>query len=163
MSENISIDKSLSKSGQYQMLFPQIKILFEHEPNLIANLSNLMAVLKYGFDYFWVGVYFVENDKELLLGPFQGPIACSRIQKGKGVCGTAWEKEKTVIVPDVEQFPGHIACSSLSKSEIVVPVFDKKGKVVMIIDVDSEQRNFFDDDDKNGLEMISALITDLLL
>lgn len=162
MSENIIFDKSLSKSEQYSSLIPQIKELFAHETNLLANLSNLMAVLKYSFDFFWVGIYFVENDQDLVLGPFQGPIACTRIQKSKGVCGTAWEKAETIIVPDVEQFPGHIACSSLSKSEIVVPVFNKNGDVVMIIDVDSEHLNFFDEDDKTGLETIGDLITHIL-
>jgi len=163
MSENIFFDKTLSKAEQYEMLLPQIEELFKNDTNLIANLANLMAVLKYSFNFFWVGVYFVENEEELVLGPFQGPLACTRIQKSRGVCGTAWEKAETIIVSDVEQFPGHIACSSLSKSEIVVPVFNKKGSVFMIIDVDSEHLSFFDEDDKNGLERISILITDLLL
>src|SRR5919106_2917375 len=124
-----------SKQEQYKSLIPQIKGLLEGETDLIANLANISAALKEQFNWFWVGFYLVKNDA-LVLGPFQGPVACTRIRKGKGVCGTSWEQAKTLIVPDVEKFPGHIACSSLSRSEIVVPVL-KNGDVVAVLDADS--------------------------
>src|SRR5205085_9010530 len=119
--------------------------LVEGEPDLIANLANIMAALKHGMNFFWVGIYFVK-DKELVLGPFQGPVACVRIGFGKGVCGTSWQKAETLIVPDVDKFPGHIACSTESKSEIVVPVF-KNGKVTAVLDVDSNELSDFDSTD----------------
>ena len=126
------------------------------EKNLIANLANITASLKQQFNFFWVGFYLVD-DQELVLGPFQGPIACTRIKKGKGVCGTSWEKEQTIIVPDVEAFPGHIACSSLSKSEIVLPLF-QSNKIIGVLDVDSDQYNSFDDVDAKYLNEILLLL-----
>lgn len=146
-----------NKQEQYESLVPQIEALVTYEKDLIANLANVTAALKEQFNWLWTGFYLVKDD-ELVLGPFQGPIACTRIQKGKGVCGTSWAKGETLIVPDVDQFPGHIACSSLSRSEIVVPVF-KNGEVVAILDVDSEALNQFDETDKLYLEQIVRLIT----
>lgn len=160
MAKNINFDQSLSKAEQYAMLYPQIRELVSKEEDLIANSANIVAVLKQCFGFFWVGVYFADSEYELVLGPFQGPVACTRIKKGRGVCGTAWEQKQTIIVPDVEQFPGHIACSSLSKSEIVVPVFDQDNNVLMVIDVDSEELNTFDDTDREWLERIAGLITE---
>jgi GAF domain-containing protein len=141
-----------TKEEQYESLLPQIKALIEGEPDLVANLANTVAALKEQFGWFWVGFYLVKGD-ELVLGPFQGPIACTRIRYGKGVCGTSWQRAETLIVPDVEAFPGHIACSSLSKSEIVVPVM-RNGKVIAVLDVDSEKLDQFDTTDKEYLEMI---------
>src|SRR4029079_14149745 len=145
-----------TKQEQYEALIPQIKGLLEGETDLVANLANVSAALKEQFGWLWVGFYLVKNEV-LVLGPFQGPVACTRIQKGRGVCGTSWAQQKTLIVPDVEQFPGHIACSSLSKSEIVIPVM-RDGEVVAVLDVDSEQYNFFDDIDSKYLEMAVGLI-----
>ncbi len=145
-----------TKEEQYQSLIPQIKALISGEPDLIANLANIAAALKEQFGWFWVGFYLVKND-ELVLGPFQGPVACTRIRKGRGVCGSSWEKSITLIVPDVEKFPGHIACSSLSKSEIVVPVIRNK-EVVAILDIDSDQLNNFDTIDQAYLEKIVQMI-----
>lgn len=145
-----------TKKEQYESLIPQIKALIEGEPDLIANLANVVAALKEQFGWFWVGFYLVKGD-ELVLGPFQGPIACTRIRYGKGVCGSSWAQQRTLIVPDVEQFPGHIACSSLSKSEIVVPVM-KDGMVIGVLDVDSEQMDQFDVTDQEYLEEIVAAI-----
>lgn len=145
-----------NKEEQYASLLPQIAALVAHEQDLIANMANITAALKEQFGWFWIGFYLVKNE-ELVLGPFQGPIACTRIQKGRGVCGTSWAKEETIIVPDVEQFPGHIACSSLSRSEIVVPVF-KDGAVAAILDVDSEALAQFDETDKRWLEQLVSLI-----
>lgn len=145
-----------NKQEQYESLLPQIEALVTHEKDLIANLANVTAALKQQFGWLWVGFYLVKEN-ELVLGPFQGPIACTRIQRGKGVCGTSWAKEETLIVPDVDQFPGHIACSSLSRSEIVIPVF-KQSEVVAILDVDSENLDQFDETDKIFLERIVNLI-----
>ncbi len=145
-----------NKKEQYQNLIPQIKGLLTGEPDLIANLANIAAALKEQFGWFWVGFYIVKND-ELVLGPFQGPVACTRIKKGRGVCGSSWEKAETIIVTDVEKFPGHIACSSLSKSEIVVPLF-KNGIVWGVLDVDSELLDQFNKNDQLYLEQIVALI-----
>lgn len=145
-----------NKEEQYRSLLPQIEALITHETDLIANLANITAALKEQFGWLWVGFYLVKNN-DLVLGPFQGPIACTRIQKGKGVCGTSWQQAQTIIVPDVEQFPGHIACSSLSRSEIVVPVF-KNGEVAAILDVDSEALNQFDETDKLYLEQMVSWI-----
>lgn len=156
MAEELTLSTSTDKKERYESLLPQIEALISSEEDLIANLSNIAAALKYGMDFFWVGFYIVKND-ELVLGPFQGPIACTRIQKGKGVCGTSWAEMKTQVVPDVDQFPGHIACSSDSKSEIVVPVI-QKDEVVMILDVDSADLNTFDDTDKFYLEKLAAMI-----
>jgi|SRR5215469_9654871 len=146
-----------TKTEQYESLLPQIKGLLEGEPDLIANLANIVAALKEQFGWLWVGFYLVKGN-ELVLAPFQGPVACTRIRKGKGVCGTSWEKEKTIIVADVEKFPGHIACSSLSRSEIVVPVIRDK-KVVAVLDVDSEQVNYFEETDQIYLEKIVEMIS----
>lgn len=139
-----------SKEEQYLSLLPQVKALIEGEEDLVANLANVAAVLKEAFDFFWVGFYLVKQDR-LVLGLFQGPVACTRIRKGKGVCGTAWEEAKTQLVPDVEAFPGHIACSSLSRSEIVVPLI-KEGRVWGVLDIDSDLLNFFDETDRKYLE-----------
>lgn len=146
-----------SRQEQYESLLPQIEALVTYEKDLIANLANVTAALKQQFGWLWIGFYLVKEN-ELVLGPFQGPIACTRIQKGKGVCGTSWAKGETLIVPDVDQFPGHIACSSLSRSEIVVPVF-KNNEVVAILDADSEVLDQFDETDKIFLERIVSLIT----
>ncbi|RHX85102.1 GAF domain-containing protein [Leptospira stimsonii] len=161
MAESLTITTGLSREKQYEELFPQLVSLVEGESDPIANLANLMAALKQTFGFFWVGIYFVRGE-ELVLGPFQGPIACTRIAKGKGVCGTAWESQKTVLVPDVEKFPGHIACSSESRSEIVVPGFDLSGNVEFVLDVDSDMRNDFSDQDRIHLEMITSLIQKIL-
>lgn len=144
------------KQSQYENLLPQIKGLLEGETDLIANLANVTAAIHQQFEHLWVGFYLVKGG-ELVLGPFQGPIACTRIKKGKGVCGTAWEKATTLIVPDVEQFPGHIACSSLSKSEIVVPLFHA-GTVMGVLDVDSAELGTFDETDNHYLTAILGLI-----
>jgi L-methionine (R)-S-oxide reductase len=134
--------------------------LVSGEPDLTANLANIAAALKYGMGFFWVGFYLVKED-ELVLGPFQGPIACTRIRKGKGVCGTAWAEGKTMVVPNVDEFPGHIACSSDSKSEIVLPAF-KDGEVSLILDVDADQLNDFDETDVEALERLMLLVETLI-
>src|ERR1700742_40816 len=149
MAEDLSIATG-TKAERYQSLLPQIKALIEGEPDLVANLSNIAAALKEQFGWLWIGFYLVKND-ELVLGPFQGPVACTRIKKGKGVCGTSWAQEKTLIVPDGEKFPGHIACSSLSNSEIVIPVI-KNNKVIGVLDVDSVELNDLDETDQHYLE-----------
>src|SRR5687767_15280870 len=136
MAETLIISNSTNKQERYESLIPQIRALIENESDWIANLANVSAALHFGMGFFWVGFYVVKEN-ELVLGPFQGPVACTRIKKGRGVCGTSWAEAKTLIVPDVEKFPGHIACSSLSRSEIVVPVF-KNYEVVAVLDVDSE-------------------------
>lgn len=159
MAEELAINNSLSKEEQYQQLLPQLKGLITGENNLVANQANIAAALKQTFSFFWVGFYNV-HENELVLGPFQGDIACTRIQKGKGVCGTVWQNAKTEIVPNVEEFPGHIACSSMSKSEIVVPII-KEGVVRSVIDVDSDQLNDFDLIDKQYLEELANILKDL--
>ncbi|AXY76687.1 GAF domain-containing protein [Paraflavitalea soli] len=151
MAEDLLVLKG-TKREQYESLIPQIKALIDGEPDLVANLANVVAALKEQFGWFWVGFYLVK-EKELVLGPFQGPVACTRIRYGKGVCGSSWEQKQTLIVPDVEQFPGHIACSSLSKSEIVVPVI-RDGKVIAVLDVDSAELDEFDLTDQEYLEAI---------
>lgn len=145
-----------SKREQYESLIPQITGLLEGETDLVANLANIVAALKEQFQWFWVGFYLVK-DGELVLGPFQGPVACTRIRKGRGVCGSSWEQAQTLIVPDVEKFPGHIACSSLSRSEIVVPLF-KGNEVWGVLDVDSSALDQFDETDQFYLEKIVQLI-----
>src|SRR6476469_10689340 len=155
MAEDLSIITG-TKEEQYSALIPQIKGLLEGETDLIANLANITAALKEQFGWLWVGFYLVK-DNELVLGPFQGPVACTRIKKGRGVCGASWEKAETLIVPDVEKFPGHIACSSLSRSEIVVPIL-ADGTVWGVLDVDSEQPDHFDATDQQYLETIVELI-----
>ncbi|MBR6699747.1 MAG: GAF domain-containing protein [Bacteroidaceae bacterium] len=155
MAESLII-RGNSKEELYRNLFPQIKSIVEDEEDMVANMANVSACLYETFRFWWVGFYRVAGD-ELVLGPFQGPIACTRIRKGRGVCGTSWQREETVIVPDVEQFPGHIACSSASRSEIVVPVL-RKGKVVAVLDIDSELTDTFDNTDKEWLERIATLL-----
>ena len=155
MAEDLSIIQG-TKQEQYKALLPQIKALIEGEPDLIANLANICAALKEQFGWLWVGFYLVKDD-ELVLAPFQGPVACTRIKKGRGVCGAAWQQAATVVVPDVEKFPGHIACSSLSKSEIVVPLI-KNGVVTGVLDVDSSEYNQFDEIDQQYLEQIVGMV-----
>ena len=155
MAEELNLSTG-SKEEKYQVLLPQLKALMEGEQDLIANLANLSAALKEQFGFFWVGFYLVKGE-ELVLGPFQGPLACTRIAFGKGVCGTSWKHKETLIVPDVEAFPGHIACSSLSRSEIVIPLF-KGNDVFGVLDVDSENLNAFDLTDKAYLEELVKLI-----
>lgn len=155
MAEDLIIAQG-SKEEQYQLLYKQIEALISGETNKIANMGNIAAALKEQFNFWWVGFYLVEN-KELVLGPFQGPVACTRIGYGKGVCGTSWQQQKTIIVPDVELFPGHIACSSLSKSEIVIPLM-LENACLGILDVDSEHLNHFDETDAKYLQQICALL-----
>ena len=155
MAEDLQIARG-SKEEQYRALIPQIKGLVSGEPDLVANLANIAAALKEQFDFFWVGFYLVKDD-ELVLGPFQGPVACTRISKGRGVCGTSWAQANTIIVPDVEKFPGHIACSSISKSEIVIPLF-KNNEVWGVLDVDSDRYNSYDETDAQFLQEIVLLI-----
>ena len=145
-----------TKQERYEALVPQIEAVTQDEPDLIANMSNVAAMLHETFGFWWTGFYRVV-DGELVLGPFQGPMACTRIQKGRGVCGTAWKEEQTQVVPDVELFPGHIACSSASRSEIVVPI-KKDGAVVAVLDIDSAELNTFDQTDRLYLEQIVALL-----
>jgi len=156
MAEDLTITTSTNKAEQYRSLIPQVAALLESEPDLVANLANICAALKEQFKWFWIGFYLVK-DNELVLGPFQGPVACTRIALGRGVCGAAWQQEKILIVPNVDEFPGHIACSSLSKSEIVVPVFDS-GKVVAVLDADSEALDQFDKTDARYLNEIVKLV-----
>lgn len=155
MAEDLVIAQG-SREEQYIALVPQVKGLLEGETNLVANLANIAAALKEQFGWFWVGFYLVSGN-ELVLGPFQGPVACTRIKKGRGVCGSSWEQEKTLIVPDVEKFPGHIACSSLSRSEIVVPL-KKDGVIYGVLDVDSELLDQFSVTDQYYLEIILGFI-----
>lgn len=156
MAEDLQIIASASKEEQYQSLIPQIEGLLFGETDLVANLANISAALKEQFKWFWVGFYLVKNG-ELVLGPFQGPVACTRIAKGRGVCGASWAQAKTLIVPDVEEFPGHIACSSFSRSEIVIPLF-ANNEVVGVLDVDSSELNEFDETDAKYLQQIINLI-----
>lgn len=157
MAESLYIPKETDKAGVYQAIIPQIEALISAETDLYANLANVAAVLKESFGFFWVGFYLVKDD-ELVLGPFQGPLACTRIAYGKGVCGTAWKEAKTELVPDVDLFPGHIACSSASRSEIVVPGI-KDGKVWCVLDVDSDQLDDFDTTDQIYLENLMQLLS----
>jgi len=158
MAETLILPQTTDRSALYDSLVPQIASLIDGEPDLTANLANVAAALKEAFGFFWVGFY-LKKDNQLVLGPFQGPIACTRINFNKGVCGAAYSRRETILVPDVEQFPGHIACSSASKSEVVVPVFDQAGNVAMVFDVDSDQLNDFSEADIKGLEQIAALLT----
>lgn len=153
--EELVIPSSATKEEKYKTLLPQIDALIEPEGDLTANLANIIAALHQSFGFWWTGFYLVKGN-QLVLGPFQGPVACTRIALGKGVCGTAWQQAQTILVPNVDEFPGHIACSSASKSEIVVPVF-ANGEVVAVLDVDSEHLAFFDDTDKIYLEQIAQL------
>ncbi len=161
MAETLLLDQTATKAEKYETLLPQIQALTLGETDLVANLANIAAALKQGFGFFWVGFY-LDRGKELVLGPFQGTIACSRIAHQAGVCGAAYSTRKTIIVADVDKFDGHIACSSDSKSEIVVPVF-KDGKVVMVLDVDSETLNHFDETDKVYLEKLADFMGKNLL
>ena len=161
MAESIAFSKGSKKSVIYAELLPQIESLISGEPDLVANLANVAAVLKEAFGFFWVGFYLAK-DGELVLGPFQGPLACTRIKFGEGVCGHAFATAKTVIVPNVDEFPGHIACSSASRSEVVVPIFGGDEKPAGVLDVDSDKLDDFDSDDAAGLEAIGALVTKLL-
>jgi L-methionine (R)-S-oxide reductase len=161
-----------TKKEKYESLLPQIKALVAGEPDLIANISNIAAALKHGMNFFWVGMYFVKTSRassspldrsrvpELVLGPFQGPVACTRISYDKGVCGTAWKEKQTILVQDVDKFPGHISCSADSKSEIVVPCF-KNGEVFAVLDIDSDKIADFDETDKKYLEDIVKIIESL--
>ncbi len=160
MAETILV-QGTTKPERYAALMPQLAALTETETDWIANVSNVVAALRQTFGFFWVGLYCVKpvgEGQELVLGPFQGPIACTRIALGRGVCGAAWAQKKTIRVPDVEQFPGHIACSSESKSEIVIPGFNTDGQVVFVLDVDSDRLNDFDESDQRGLEEVVGLL-----
>jgi len=156
MAEDLTIKKG-TKEEQYIALLPQIKGLISGETNQIANLANIAAALKEQFNFFWVGFYLIEGE-QLVLAPFQGPVACTRIQYGRGVCGTSWKENRKIIVPNVDEFPGHIACSSLSKSEIVIPVY-KGNNIIGILDVDSSELNDFDAVDEQYLTEIVALLS----
>jgi GAF domain-containing protein len=160
MAEELSIPASENRSKIYETLLPQIEGLVAGENDLVANLSNIAAALKQGLGFFWVGFYMVKEE-QLVLGPFQGPIACTRIAHGKGVCGTAWAERKTIIVEDVEKFPGHIACSANSRSEIVLPAF-KEGEVALVLDVDSSEIADFNEVDQEWLEKLMRIIEGLL-
>lgn len=166
MAEDLIIDATLSKSEKYEALLPQLTGLLEGETDVMANLGNIMAALKFGMNWFWVGIYFVKknvttNTDELVLSTFQGPVACTRIAYGRGVCGTAWATKSVIIVDDVDQFPGHIACSSFSKSEIVLPAF-KNGEVVLILDIDSDQYAIFDKTDETYLLKVMGMIENII-
>jgi GAF domain-containing protein len=156
MAETLFLPQSGTKEEIYQALLPQVEALITGEQDLVANLANIAAALREAFGFFWVGFYVVQG-QELVLGPFQGPIACTRIAYGRGVCGTAWKEQKTQLVPDVEAFPGHIACSSASKSEIVVPAF-QNGEVFLVLDVDSDQLDDFDAVDQHYLEALMGTL-----
>ena len=160
MSETLIVNNTGNKALTYETLLPQISALISGEKNLVANLANIAAALRDTFAWWWVGFYLVE-DKELVLGPFQGPIACTRIKYGKGVCGSAWQQKEILWVPDVDKFPGHIACSSLSVSEIVVPLFDKNNQVVAVLDIDSERYDVLDEVDVKYLAILAKQIVGL--
>jgi L-methionine (R)-S-oxide reductase len=160
VAEELILSTSTDKQERYNALLPQIESLIAGEPDVVANLSNIAAALKQAMEFFWVGFYIVKNN-ELVLGPFQGPIACTRIGFGKGVCGASWKEKKVILVPDVEQFPGHIACSSASKSEIVLPAF-KNGEVALVLDVDSDKLNDFDETDATALQNLMHTIEQFL-
>jgi len=160
MAEELIISTSTDKQERYATLVPQIQALVEGEKDIVANLSNIAAALKQTMDFFWVGFYLVK-DNQLVLGPFQGPIACTRIQFGKGVCGASWKEKKVILVPDVEKFPGHIACSSASKSEIVLPAF-KNNEVALVLDVDSDKIDDFDSIDEQELSKVMRAIEKFL-
>jgi GAF domain-containing protein len=146
-----------SKTDRYRLLLEQVRSVTEGEPDLIANMANTASMIHETFGFWWTGFYRVQGD-ELVLGPFQGPLACTRIKRGRGVCGTAWAKGQTLVVPNVDHFPGHIACSSASRSEIVVPLMDAQGKVMAVLDIDSDQLNTFDSEDAQWLEKIAGTI-----
>jgi L-methionine (R)-S-oxide reductase len=156
MAEELHISETATRAEKYEALLPQIEALTSGEPDLYANLANTAAALRQAFGFFWVGFYLVKEE-ELVLGPFQGPIACTRIRKGKGVCGASWERRESILVPDVDQFPGHIACSSASRSEVVVPGF-KGSEVALVLDVDSDQLNDFSETDQHYLEQLMRVV-----
>ena len=156
MAEQILIPAEADRETRYRLLVPQIEALVSGEPDMVANLSNIVAALRQAFGFFWVGFYIVRGE-QLVLGPFQGPVACTRIGFGKGVCGAAWQRAETILVPDVDQFPGHIACSSDSKSEVVVPGFSN-GKVALVLDVDSDKPDDFSQTDVTGLGQVMKII-----
>ena len=160
MAEEIFI-QGTHKKEIYESILPQLKSLVEGETDLIANLANITAVLKQSFGFFWIGFYLIKEG-ELVLGPFQGTLACTRISFGKGVCGTCWKEGKTIIVADVDKFPGHIACSTNSKSEIVVPVYNRKNEIVAVLDIDEDRYSGFDETDQLYLEKISTIVTRIL-
>lgn len=160
MAEELIINTSTNKEERYRTLIPQISALVQGEKDMIANLANIAAALKQSMNFFWVGFYMV-RDNQLVLGPFQGPIACTRIDFGKGVCGASWKEKKTILVPDVDAFPGHIACSSASRSEIVLPAF-KDNDVFLVLDVDSDALNDFDSTDEKYLEQLMRIIETLI-
>ena len=160
MAEELVIATSADKAERYKTLIPQIESLVAGETDFVANLSNIAAALKQTMDFFWVGFYLVKEN-QLVLGPFQGPIACTRINFGKGVCGTSWKEKKTILVPDVEEFPGHIACNSASKSEIVLPAF-KNNEVTLVLDVDSDKLNDFDETDREALEKVMRIVESII-
>lgn len=157
MAEHLHIAQG-TKDEMYATLLPQIRSVTEDEPDRIARMANVAAMLHETFRFWWTGFYRVASDTELVLGPFQGPLACTRIRRGRGVCGTAWDRDETLVVTDVEQFPGHIACSSASRSEIVVPLHDREGRVTGVLDIDSERLATFDETDRHWLELIATLI-----
>lgn len=157
MAETLLLTPGAGKAARYAELLPQLQALLASETDLTANLANLAAALREAFGFFWVGFY-LDSGSDLVLGPFQGPLACTRIAYGRGVCGHAYTSRQSVLVPDVEQFPGHIACSSASKSELVVPVFGPDGRVRMVLDADSDRLNAFDETDRQGLEAVAGLI-----
>lgn len=161
MAETLSLPATSNRSVIYEILVPQIAALVEGETDLIANLANIVAALRQGFDFFWIGFY-LKKDNHLVLGPFQGPIACTRINFDKGVCGACYSRREIIIVPDVELFPGHIACSSASKSEIVLPVFAPNGEVTMVLDVDSNQLHDFSEIDAKGLREVVKIVEKLI-
>ena len=157
MAEEFKIPHSdLGRKEKYKNLIPQIESILENETDLIANMSNIASILKFTFDFLWVGFYIVKQE-QLVLGPFQGPVACTRIEEGKGVCGTVWQNKTSMIVPDVSKFPGHIACSPESKSEIVIPGISKK-KVIFVLDIDSSALNTFNETDRENLENIIGIL-----
>lgn len=156
MAEQLHISASADKRDRYAELVPQIEAMVSGEPDLVANLANVAAALRQAMNFFWVGFYLVKGN-QLVLGPFQGPIACTRIEYGKGVCGTCWKEKRVILVPDVDQFPGHIACSSDSRSEIVLPVM-RQGEVVMVLDVDSHRLNDFDSIDQEALVKVTQIV-----
>ena len=158
MAEDLHVSSG-GKAERYRVLLPQVRSLLAGETDLVANLANVAAALKTTFGFFWVGFYRVQGD-ELVLGPFQGPVACTRIARGRGVCGTAWQEDRTLVVPDVDAFPGHIACSSLSRSEIVVPLHDREGRVWGVLDIDSDRPAAFDETDAAWLEELCTLLKD---
>lgn len=157
MAEQLDLPENGGKKEIYEALLPQVASVIEVEPNVVANLANVAAMLKEAFGFFWVGFYMADDDDTLVLGPFQGPLACTRIKKGRGVCGTVLETGESLVVPNVDEFPGHIACSSLSKSEIVVPLLSE-GKVLGVLDVDSDVLDTFDETDRLFLEQLCEIV-----